>query len=125
MSDNISNSVNPTNSTSSTTSTTSTTTTNNTISNPTTSTSSNVLPDSNMPQNTPQSSNRCISPVYSLQEVNAPQISVAENWCFTQVKVIKFSYVWTINNFSFCREEVGETLKSSTFSAGSNDKLKW
>jgi speckle-type POZ protein len=54
-----------------------------------------------------------------------PQSVVAENWCYTQVKVIKFSYVWTINNFSFCREEVGETLKSSTFSAGANDKLKW
>lgn len=51
--------------------------------------------------------------------------SVAENWCYTQVKVIKFNYVWTISNFSFCREEVGETLKSSTFSAGPNDKLKW
>lgn len=44
---------------------------------------------------------------------------------FLQVKVIKFNYMWTINNFSFCREEMGEVLKSSTFSAGSNDKLKW
>ncbi len=26
---------------------------------------------------------------------------------------------------SFCREEMGEVLKSSTFSAGQNDKLKW
>ena len=42
-----------------------------------------------------------------------------------QVKVVKFSYIWTINNFSFCREEMGEVLKSSTFSAGANDKLKW
>lgn len=50
---------------------------------------------------------------------------VAENWCYTHVKVIKFSYMWTINNFSYCREEMGETLKSSTFSAGANDKLKW
>ncbi|XP_076043127.1 BTB/POZ and MATH domain-containing protein rdx isoform X2 [Oratosquilla oratoria] len=55
-------------------------------------------------------------------ENNTP---VAENWCYTQVKVIKFSYMWTINNFSFCREEMGEVLKSSTFSAGANDKLKW
>ncbi|XP_065306770.1 speckle-type POZ protein isoform X1 [Dermacentor albipictus] len=55
-------------------------------------------------------------------EVNTP---VAESWCYTQVKVIKFSYMWTINNFSFCREEMGEVLKSSTFSAGANDKLKW
>ena len=45
--------------------------------------------------------------------------------CELQVKVVKFSYIWTINNFSFCREEMGEVLKSSTFSAGANDKLKW
>ena len=50
---------------------------------------------------------------------------VAENWCCTHVKVIKFSYIWTISNFSYCREEMGETLKSSSFSAGANDKLKW
>ncbi|XP_045072366.1 speckle-type POZ protein-like A, partial [Coregonus clupeaformis] len=50
---------------------------------------------------------------------------VAESWCYTQVKVVKFSYMWTINNFSFCREEMGEVLKSSTFSAGPNDKMKW
>ncbi|TRZ22199.1 hypothetical protein HGM15179_004905 [Zosterops borbonicus] len=41
------------------------------------------------------------------------------------VKVVKFSYMWTINNFSFCREEMGEVLKSSTFSSGPNDKMKW
>lgn len=86
---------------------------------------SSVLPDSNMAQNSMISSNRSQSPIF-FQEVNMPQSQVvAENWCFTQVKIIKFSYVWSINNFSFCREEVGETLKSSTFSAGSNDKLKW
>uniref|UniRef100_UPI00358DE3EC speckle-type POZ protein isoform X2 n=2 Tax=Myxine glutinosa TaxID=7769 RepID=UPI00358DE3EC len=53
---------------------------------------------------------------------NAP---IAESWCYTQVKVVKFSHMWTINNFSFCREEMGEVVKSSTFSAGTNDKLKW
>lgn len=42
-----------------------------------------------------------------------------------QIKVVKFSYMWTINNFSFCREEMGEVIKSSTFSSGANDKLKW
>jgi speckle-type POZ protein len=68
---------------------------------------------------------RVSSPVFFQESINMPQSVMAENWCFTQVKVIKFSYVWTINNFSFCREEVGETLKSSTFSAGTNDKLKW
>lgn len=37
----------------------------------------------------------------------------------------QFSFNWTINNFSFCREEMGEALKSSSFSASANDKLKW
>ena len=41
------------------------------------------------------------------------------------MKVVKFNYMWTISNFSFCREEMGEVLKSSTFSAGQHDKLKW
>ncbi|PNF43563.1 hypothetical protein B7P43_G03925 [Cryptotermes secundus] len=55
-------------------------------------------------------------------EVNTP---VAKNRCYTQVKVVKLSYMWTITNFSFRREEMGEFLKSSTFSAGAKDKLKW
>jgi len=50
--------------------------------------------------------------------------AVAENWCFTQVKVVKFSYMWTISNFSYTREDLGEVLKSSTFSA-KDDKMKW
>lgn len=58
-----------------------------------------------------------------VDSTNSPPI--AESWCLTQVKVIKFSYMWTINNFSYCREEMGETLKSSTFSAGPNDNMKW
>lgn len=61
----------------------------------------------------------------SMSSGDSPNTIVAENWCLTQIKVIKFSYMWTISNFSFCREEMGEVLKSSTFSAGSNDKLKW
>ncbi|XP_075916219.1 speckle-type POZ protein B-like [Petromyzon marinus] len=52
-------------------------------------------------------------------------VPIAESWCYTQVKVVKFSYMWTINNFSFCLEEMGQVLKSSTFSAGTNDTLKW
>ncbi|XP_059478653.1 speckle-type POZ protein B isoform X2 [Neocloeon triangulifer] len=76
------------------------------------------------PQQGAQPSGMAVSRVPSPPppEVNTP---VAENWCYTQVKVVKFSYMWTINNFSFCREEMGEVLKSSTFSAGANDKLKW
>lgn len=33
--------------------------------------------------------------------------------------------MWTINNFSFCREEMGEVIKSSCFSAASNNNLRW
>lgn len=132
MSDSISNSNSAVSNTASTNNnlpTTSTGATNNpiictnSISHSSSTSNNNVLPDSNMPQ-TNISSNRTVSPVF-FHEVSMPQSVVAENWCFTQVKVMKFSYVWTINNFSFCREEVGETLKSSTFSAGANDKLKW
>jgi hypothetical protein len=83
----------------------------------TTSTSSSLLHRPSSPPST-AASNEAAS-------MCMPQSVAAENWCFTQVKVLKFSYVWTINNFSYCREEVGETLKSSTFSTGSNDKLKW
>ena len=120
---NNNNNNNASSSSSSSSTTTSSSSLNCTISN--SSNSSNVLPDSNMAMsNGGPFQSRSLSPV-SFQEVNMPQAVLAENWCFTQVKVIKFSYVWTINNFSFCREEVGETLKSSTFSAGSNDKLKW
>lgn len=39
----------------------------------------------------------------SMPGTSDSQMPVAENWCYTQVKVIKFSYMWTINNFSFCR----------------------
>ena len=116
---------NNSNNNASSSSSSSSTTTSSSSLNCTISNSSNVLPDSNMAMsNGGPFQSRSLSPV-SFQEVNMPQAVLAENWCFTQVKVIKFSYVWTINNFSFCREEVGETLKSSTFSAGSNDKLKW
>ncbi|KAI6206609.1 Protein roadkill [Aphelenchoides besseyi] len=51
--------------------------------------------------------------------------SIADNWCQTQMNVIKFNYMWTINNFSYCHEEMGEVLKSSTFGANNNDKLRW
>ncbi|KAL5966630.1 BTB and MATH domain-containing protein 43, partial [Taenia solium] len=57
-------------------------------------------------------------------EAFAPPV-VAEYWCHTQVRVTKLRYIWTISNFSFCREELGEVVKSSVFSSGPNDKLKW
>uniref|UniRef100_G1Q0B2 Speckle type BTB/POZ protein n=1 Tax=Myotis lucifugus TaxID=59463 RepID=G1Q0B2_MYOLU len=51
--------------------------------------------------------------------------SVAESWCHTEIKVVKFSHMWTISNFSFCRQEVGKVIQSSTFSSEANDQLKW
>uniref|UniRef100_UPI0037E8D1E5 speckle-type POZ protein n=1 Tax=Semicossyphus pulcher TaxID=241346 RepID=UPI0037E8D1E5 len=50
------------------------------------------------------------------------QSGLAESW---KIKVVKFSYMWTINKFSFCLEEMVEVIKSSKFSSGANDKLKW
>ncbi|XP_064396844.1 speckle-type POZ protein-like A isoform X2 [Halichondria panicea] len=55
----------------------------------------------------------------------SPPAPLAESWCHTHLKVHKFSYLWTIDNFSFCKEEIGEVLKSSTFSTGPDDSLKW
>ncbi|XP_062520159.1 speckle-type POZ protein B-like [Corticium candelabrum] len=49
----------------------------------------------------------------------------AESWCLTKIKVVKFSYMWTINNFSYCGFEVGETLKSSTFTSPHCEHMKW
>ena len=50
---------------------------------------------------------------------------LAENWCFTEVRVTKFSYMWTIENFSYCREELGDILKSSVFSSGNKEGMQW
>jgi hypothetical protein len=86
----------------------------------------NYMPDSNTPQQqqctSHNTSQRPTSPTLTL---NADLQSIGDNWCFTQVKILKFRYVWTISNFSFCHEEMCDTLKSSTFSNGINDKLKW
>ncbi|XP_065838694.1 speckle-type POZ protein B-like [Oscarella lobularis] len=57
----------------------------------------------------------------SQQEQQQP---IAELWCVTKVDVIRFTYLWTVNNFSCVRGEVGEGLKSSTFSAPDSD-VKW
>eukprot|EP00118_Oscarella_pearsei_P019495 m.207774 g.207774 ORF g.207774 m.207774 type:complete len:383 (+) comp39697_c1_seq21:124-1272(+) len=58
------------------------------------------------------------------QSTAFPRQQIAESWCVTKVKVIRFSYMWTINNFSCVRGEIGETLKSSTFSSPNSD-MKW
>ena len=44
----------------------------------------------------------------------------------TQIPVEKFSFRWTISNFSFCLDGLmGKYIKSSTFSSGANDEQKW
>ena len=60
-------------------------------------------------------------PPFCVPDLQAPCILTT---CYVQVKVVKFSYMWTISNFSFTREDLGEVLKSSTFSA-KDDKMKW
>ena len=52
---------------------------------------------------------------------------MADSWCYTHLRVHKFSYMWTIENFSFCKEDIGEQLKSHIFSSGTGpeDNLKW
>ena len=57
--------------------------------------------------------------------VGSPPAPVAESWCYTHLRVHKFSYMWTIENFSFCKEEIGEVVKSHTFSSCPDESLKW
>ena len=59
------------------------------------------------------------------RSIGSPPAPVAESWCYTHLRVHKFSYMWTIENFSFCKEEIGDVLKSHTFSSGPEDNLKW
>lgn len=51
-------------------------------------------------------------------EMACPKV---DKWCNTQMKVTKFSYLWTIDNFSLRTEKTGEVLNSSTFSTGNNE----
>ncbi|CAO2599066.1 Speckle-type POZ protein [Lemmus lemmus] len=51
---------------------------------------------------------------------------VAESSGYTQIRVKKFSYKWTISNFPFCLEGILEKgIKSPTFSPGANDQQQW
>lgn len=52
-------------------------------------------------------------------------MALANEWCCTQVNVTKFSFTWTLSNFSFCREGTGEHLESSTFPTGLQDTGTW
>nr|XP_050033705.1 protein roadkill-like [Dermacentor andersoni] len=50
---------------------------------------------------------------------------VAQRSCFTDQKMVKLSFVWTITNFSLCRQATGQALLSSTFSAGEHKPVTW
>lgn len=52
-------------------------------------------------------------------------MALADEWCCTQVNVTKFSFTWTLNNFSYCREGTGESLESSTFPTGLHGTGTW
>lgn len=49
----------------------------------------------------------------------------AESWCHTHLNVIKFSHIWTIDNFSYCREDMGDAIKSCTFTSEQDPSLMW
>lgn len=51
--------------------------------------------------------------------------SVDENWCHTRMVVSNHCYRWTIHDFSTHREKLGSNLESSTFSTGTDGKIKW
>ncbi|KAH7954972.1 hypothetical protein HPB49_023517 [Dermacentor silvarum] len=50
---------------------------------------------------------------------------VEKRSCFTDQKMVKLSFLWTITNFSLCREATGQALLSSTFSAGEQKPVTW
>nr|XP_042126083.1 speckle-type POZ protein-like [Peromyscus maniculatus bairdii] len=47
---------------------------------------------------------------------------IAQRWDHTQISIQDFSYRWTISNFPFVAEEMGQSIRSPTFSIGANDK---
>ncbi|XP_075543635.1 protein roadkill-like [Dermacentor variabilis] len=50
---------------------------------------------------------------------------VEQRSCFTDQKMVKLTFVWTITNFSLCRQATGQALFSSTFSAGEHKPVTW
>ncbi|XP_054264477.1 speckle-type POZ protein B-like [Macrosteles quadrilineatus] len=48
-----------------------------------------------------------------------------ENWCWTNVSLDKFNFLWTISNFSYCNQKTGERINSPLFSSKCNDTEKW
>ena len=57
---------------------------------------------------------------------NMAQISpIADNWCISDVKNERTSFIWTINKFSKRPEKTGESFESSTFGAHTDVETKW
>ncbi|KAL1428148.1 hypothetical protein MTO96_016948 [Rhipicephalus appendiculatus] len=50
---------------------------------------------------------------------------VEQRSCFTDQKMAKISFLWTITNFSLCRQSTAQALLSSTFSAGEHKPTTW
>ncbi|KAK8762138.1 hypothetical protein V5799_026596 [Amblyomma americanum] len=48
-----------------------------------------------------------------------------EGACLTDQMTFKTSFLWTITNFSLCRENTSQALLSSTFSAGERKSMAW
>ncbi|XP_041493784.1 speckle-type POZ protein-like [Microtus oregoni] len=63
---------------------------------------------------------------FTVPAVDTSEDLAAESRGYTQITVKRFSYRWTISNFSFCLEgNLGNDIASPTFSPGANDKYKW
>lgn len=50
---------------------------------------------------------------------------VEERACLTDQTTVKISFLWTITNFSLCREDTSQALLSSTFAAGERKNVAW
>lgn len=50
---------------------------------------------------------------------------VVRRSCFTDQKMVKISFLWTITNYSICRQPTSRALLSSTFSAGEHKTTTW
>ncbi|MEJ1277815.1 hypothetical protein NN561_008733 [Cricetulus griseus] len=58
--------------------------------------------------------------------VDMSEDRAAERSGYTEIGVQKFSYSWTISNFRFLLQEIGDAIKSPTFSSGLfSDNDKW
>ncbi|UYV69890.1 SPOPL [Cordylochernes scorpioides] len=68
----------------------------------------------------------CCAPQYPPSKPTHPrETTVAKIWCHTRDNISRNSFKWTINNFSSHQAELGKCITSSTFSHGSDEKLKW